>query len=452
MNLSIPAEASFSTRLPSDADITRILAQRIDEQRQSFGIVVGTFGPEGRRVVSHGRFGAFYGRPVDGDTVFEIGSITKTFTTLLLAEMAGRGEVGLDDPVAKYLPEDVIVPERGGRQITLTDLATHTSGLPRLPGNFEPADLENPYADYTVEQLYAFLSGYALPRDIGSEYEYSNLGMGLLGHVLARHADTDYGSLLHERVLAPLDMLSTADTVYPDMKNRLANGHDETLAPVASWDLPTLAGAGALLSSVNDLLNYLELLLGAGPSSLQAALATTLTIRRPIGVGTDETGLGWVISGSGDDQMIWHNGGTGGYCSFLGFMPARGIGVVALSNTSTEIGVDDIGTHILNPKRPLAPPPRERVATTVDPAIFDGYVGTYRLAPQFEIAITRQGSSLFAQATGQDRHEIFPESDKLFFLKVVNAQLTFDVGADGRATGLTLHQNGIDQPAPKVAS
>lgn len=446
MNVSIAVSSHF----PSDAEIRRILAERIDEQRQSHGIVVGTFGPEGRRIVAYGRFGAFYARPVDGDTIFEIGSITKVFTTLLLAEMAQCGEVGLDDPVAKYLPETVRVPERDGRQITLTDLATHTSGLPRLPDNFDPADPENPYADYSVEHLYAFLSGYTLPRDIGSEYEYSNLAMGLLGHALARRAGTDYGTLLHERILAPLGMSSTADTVHGQMKNRLANGHDSSLAPVASWDLPTLAGAGALLSSVNDLLNFVELLLGNGPAPLASALATTLATRRPMDTPNNQTGLGWVISGKGDDQLIWHNGGTGGYRSFLGFMPAKGVAVVALSNTSTEIGVDDIGNHLLDRSHPLAPPPKKRVAVSVDPEVYDGYVGDFTLAPDFTLTVTRDGDRLFAQATGQPKAEIFPESETAFFYTVVNAQISFAVDALGHATSLTLHQNGRDMPAPRM--
>ncbi|MBB6464270.1 CubicO group peptidase (beta-lactamase class C family) [Aminobacter lissarensis] len=444
------AAASFSSHFPSIAEIKRILVKRIDEQRQSVGIVVGTFGPEGRHIVSHGNFGAYYARPVDADTGFEIGSITKVFTTLLLAEMAGRGEVGLDDPVAMHLPATVHMAQRNGREVTLTDLATHTSGLPRLPENMAPSDDDNPYADYSVEQMYAFLAAYELPRDIGSEYEYSNLGMGLLGHVLARRAGMSYGALIRERILAPLDMRSTADTPAVYMKSRLANGHDAQLMPVLNWDLPTLAGAGALLSTADDMLNFVEMLVDAPASPLHAALATTLAIRRPTGTEGDETGLGWVISGSGDDQIVWHNGGTGGYRSYLGFMPAKGVGVVALSNTSTEAGVDDIGRHLLNSKNPLAEPPRERVAITLDPAIYDRYVGTYRLAPQFEIAITREGAGLFAQATGQGRLEIFAENQTQFFLKAVNAQLTFDVGSDGAATGLTLHQNGIDQKAPRA--
>src|SRR5208283_4407870 len=120
-------------------------------------------------------------RALDGDTVFEIGSITKVFTALLLADMAQRGEVALTDPVSKYLPKGVKMPGRNGHAIMLQDLATHTSGLPRLPSNMKPKDFMNPYADYTPELLYQFLSSYELPRDPGSKWEYSNLGAGLLG-------------------------------------------------------------------------------------------------------------------------------------------------------------------------------------------------------------------------------------------------------------------------------
>src|SRR5262249_36788679 len=155
----------------------KILAGRVDVEKQALGIVVGVIELRGRRVVSHGRLAAGDPRPLNGDTVFEIGSVTKVFTSLLLADMAQRGEVALNDPVAKYLPaEGVKMPERGGRQITLVDLATHTSGLPRLPSNLKPANSANPYADYTVKQLYEFLSGYTLERDIGAQFEYSNLG------------------------------------------------------------------------------------------------------------------------------------------------------------------------------------------------------------------------------------------------------------------------------------
>jgi serine-type D-Ala-D-Ala carboxypeptidase/endopeptidase len=174
-----------SSAAPPDAEIRRILAERIDVQKQGVGIVVGIIDAHGRRVVAYGALEKGDKRPLDGDTIFEIGSITKVFTALLAADMAQRGEVKLDDPIQEYLPPTVKIPERGGKQITLIDLATHTSGLPRMPENFRPKDPSRPYVDYTVDALYSFLSSYELRRDIGIKYVYSNLGFGLLGLGLA---------------------------------------------------------------------------------------------------------------------------------------------------------------------------------------------------------------------------------------------------------------------------
>ena len=167
------AQSSTNSPIPPDSEIRQILVDRIDKDRQSVGVVIGVIEPAGRRVVAYGSLDKGDKRLLDGDTIFEIGSVTKVFTSLLLADMVQRGEVALTDPVAKYLPPGVKVPERGGRQITLQDLATHTSGLPRLPSNLNPKDPANPYADYSVDQLYQFLSGYQLTRDIGTQYEYS---------------------------------------------------------------------------------------------------------------------------------------------------------------------------------------------------------------------------------------------------------------------------------------
>ncbi len=170
---------------PSDAEIRALLAQRIDVEHQGVGIVIGVIDPSGRRIIAYGKGDQPDGRPLDGDTEFEIGSITKVFTALVLADMVRDGEVKLDDPAQKYLPAGVTMPTRDGKEITLVDLATHTSGLPRLPTNFAPKDPANPYADYTAKQLYQFLSSYQLTRDPGASWAYSNLGFGLLGHLLS---------------------------------------------------------------------------------------------------------------------------------------------------------------------------------------------------------------------------------------------------------------------------
>ena len=431
----------------------KILVDRIDAQRQSVGIVVGVIEPAGRRVVAYGSLAKGDTRPLNGDTIFEIGSITKVFTSLLLADAVERHEVALTDPVAKFLPAKVKVPERGGRSITLQDLSTHTSGLPRLPTNLAPKDPANPYADYSAEDLYTFLSGYQLTRDIGAQYEYSNLGGGLLGHTLALQARTDYEALVRARITGPLGMASTAIALSPQMKSRLAVGHSATLQPVVNWDLPTLAGAGALRSSTNDLLTFLAANLGYSPTPLAPAMANMLKVRRPTGAQGLEIALGWHVLTAHGKEIVWHNGGTAGSRTFIGYDQKARVGVVVLSNAGTPAGPDDIGRHLLDAEFPLLAPqaaPKTRTEIAADPQLFDQYVGRYQLAPAAILTITRDGSHLFAQLTGQPRLEIFPESAKEFFLKAVDAQITFEVDAAGRATTAILHQNGRDLRAPRI--
>jgi D-alanyl-D-alanine-carboxypeptidase/D-alanyl-D-alanine-endopeptidase len=448
LSLLFLSNAAFAA-VVSDADIRAILADRIDVQHQGVGIVVGVIDPSGRRVVAYGKT-AKDGKPVDAGTVFEIGSVTKVFTSLLLADMVQRSEVALTDPVSRYLPPDVKMPERGGKKITLLDLATHTSGLPRLPSNFHPKDPANPYADFSVAQLYEFLATVQLTRDIGSIYEYSNLGGGLLGHVLARRAGTDYETLVRTRILQPLAMKSTAITLSNAMKERLAVGHDAELQPVSNWDLPTLAGAGALRSTANDLLTFVGANVGIVKSPLASSMAAMLATRRPTGIPGLDIALGWHISTRNGHEIVWHNGGTGGYRTWIGFDPKSRTGVVVLSNTSTTAGVDDIGAHLLDPAIPLMRPPKQHHEVKVDPAILDRYIGRYELAPTFVVTVSRNDGHLFAQATGQPNFEIFAEDDHNFFYKAVDAQITFVVDATGRATSLVLHQNGANVPGKRI--
>src|SRR5262245_27426459 len=207
--------------VPGTDEIRKILVRRVDQQRQAVGIVAGIIEPGGRRVVAHGHLANGDPHALDGDTIFEIGSVSKVFTSLLLADMVNRKEVSLDDPAAQYLPEHVKMPERSGKSVSLLDLSTHSSGLPRLPSNLKLKDPANPYAGYSVDDLYQFLSGYTLPRDPGFEFEYSNLGAGLLGHLLAYRAGTDYESLIRSRITQPLSMPDTGITLSSSMKRRM---------------------------------------------------------------------------------------------------------------------------------------------------------------------------------------------------------------------------------------
>ena len=349
------AQSFPESPVPPDSEIRRILVDRIAGAWKGVGIVAGVIEPKGTRVVAYGSLDQGDKRPLNGDTIFEIGSVTEVFTSLLLTDMVRRGEVALTDPVAKYLPQGVKVPERGGRRITLQDLATHTSGLPRLPSNLKPANPANPYADYSDARLYEFLSTYKMWRDIGSGFEYSNLGGGLLGHALARRAGMSYEALVTSRIAQPLGMRSTGITLSAEMKARLAVGHNASLAAVPNFDYQALAGSGALRSSANDLLLLVAASLGYAKSPLAPAMAAMLKVRRPTTIPGTEMALGWVVA---SDGIVWRNGSTAGYRSFVGYEPKSRAGVVVLSNTFTNTGLNDIGMHLLDVRIPLATPPK----------------------------------------------------------------------------------------------
>ena len=340
-----PLPAAAQSHFPSDAIVREMVRSEL-APNDSVGIVIGVLEADGtRRVIAVG------GTAYDGSTLFEIGSITKTFTGILLAEMAGRGEARLDEPVAKLLADTVKLPVRGERQITLVDLATHSSGLPRMPNNFRTADPANPYADYTVDQLYAFLGSVELARDIGAEFEYSNLGVGLLGHALETRAGASYEALLTERVLRPLGMTSTVITLDEAHRERLAPGHDGGGRRVANWDIATLAGAGGLRSTADDMLSYLAANLDPPASALGAAIRQSHEPRFTIAEDVSAIGLNWIIVTRRSSTLVWHNGGTGGYGAFAGFDPERRIGIVVLTNSRRSM--DAIGLHLLDASYPL---------------------------------------------------------------------------------------------------
>jgi CubicO group peptidase (beta-lactamase class C family) len=443
------AQTPPESPVPPDAEIRKILTDRVGAENLGIGMVVGVIDAKGRRIVSYGSLAKDDKRPLNGDTIFEIGSATKVFTSLVLMDMAQKGEVAVTDPVSKYLPASVKMPERNGKKITLGDLATQSSGLPRLPSNLHPKDEMNPYADYTTDQLYEFLSGYQLTRDIGAQFEYSNLGVGLLGHVLSLRAGMDYEAMVKARILRPLGMKSTGVTLTPDMKARLALGHGPSLDAVPNWDIGVLAGAGALRSSANDMLTFLAANLGDTKTPLAAAMAEQISIRRPAGPDM-EIAYGWLIQKK--NSIFWHDGGTGGYRAYMGFDPKSRAGVVVLSNIATAAGTDDIGMHLLDASYPLpkVEPPKEHKEITVDSKAVDRYMGVYQFAPNVLLTFTREGDRLFTQLTGQPRAEIFPEGEGKFFLKVVDAQLTFNTDAGGKVTQVVLHQNGMEQVAKRV--
>ncbi|HVE84421.1 MAG TPA: serine hydrolase [Myxococcales bacterium] len=450
-----PASAGVQPGSPSDEEIRQMLVTRVAVQKQATGIVVGIIGPQGRRLVAFGTMAAGDQRPVGGDTVFDVGSLTKVFTALLLADMAHRGEVVLEAPVSTYLPANgVKVPKRGGRQITLVDLATHTSGLPPRPTNLVSNEPENKYAGYTVDLMYQCLSSLPGTGDRETRYEYSNLGYGLLGHALARRAERSYAELLRARITEPLGLADTRIDLTPGMRTRLAAGYDSDLVPAPHWDFGALESAGALRSTANDLLSFLEAVLGYHKTDLAPAMGLMLATRRPGGMQpSTQIALAWNVLSSGGGLIAWKNGSVGGYRSFLGYDPSARVGVVALANAQTAVGVDDIGLHVLDPSQPVnLRPPKAHHEVPIDSAVLDRYVGRYRFSATDVLTVTRDGNRLYGQEPGQDKFEMFAEGERDFFLKVIDAQVTFELQGDGPAAAALWHQDGQDQRGVRIKS
>ncbi len=462
---SIGAMAAINTLNPLQSKIRDLATAALGKHA---GIVVGILRGGDQWVAGFGSLDAGQ-QPPDEDAIFDIGSVTKVFTTLVLAEMVLRGEVALDDPAQKYLPRTLQMPKWRGQEITLFHLATHSSSLPRLPHNLwkTTKDLANPYANYQVSDMYEFLSGYNLKRPIGSRVEYSNLGMGLLGHILGLVAGKSFEELVAERILRPLGMNHTSITLSPEQQARLAPGHTSDGKVTANWDIPALAGCGALRSTAGDVLRFMAVSMNRATSPLAEAVGLSqrlyntrkappswkdyalallfsglgvfaqwqfrlapsdplivLAVGWPILFATSRLGLApgllatattvagtyflqhvhnfsfWALGGAivmalsfgfalrsprlrnrsvmlgwqhqrlyqlgvGIDarnvwvslarrvflpfkrgpRFVWHNGGTGGYRSFVGFTPETQAAVVVLANSAKS--VDSVGVEIL---------------------------------------------------------------------------------------------------------
>jgi CubicO group peptidase (beta-lactamase class C family) len=321
-------------------------------------MVIGLADQRGNRIFSAGKLDNGTDRDVNGDTVFFIGSVSKTFTALLLQDAVERGEMKLDDPVAKYLPASIKMPTHGGKEITLLHLATHTAGFPVNPDNMAGWNDRERYETYTVEKTYAFLSGYTLSRDPGTEFEYSNVGMALLGHVIALRARTNFESLIVNRICRPLHMDSTCIVLTPKLKVRLAMGHDDSGEPSPPWKLQAYSPAGDIHSTANDLLKYASANAGLSPCSLTPLMEKTHMIRFNDSHGLPGPGPGglfghtamdWVDRGAYQPprmELLGHAGGAGSYHAWVGFDKKQRRGVVVLT-TANDVSSEAIGWTLL---------------------------------------------------------------------------------------------------------
>ena len=438
---------------------TAVIHNRVDRYNHRFGIVLGIMDANGSCVIAYGR--AREGMEVDGDSIFNLGSVAKLFTATLLADMVERGEVKLDDPIEKFLPPSIKVPSRSGKKITLLDLATHTSGLPSTPGNASAQpDYRPGYVDYSERQLYEFLSGYKLTREIGSEYEYSNLGMGLLGFVLSRRAGKPLDDLLYERIWRPLKMNHTGS------QEKLSKRYQEAMTvsyfgdgqEAPNWPMsPVLAGAGGFHSSVNDMLLFLGANMGLTRSPLAKAMKRAQQGYRSTGSPGGEIGLGWGIAKTSTEHYLTHTGGSTAYSSFMGINKNLGRGVVILGNSYFE--VIDIGLAVLADRlempatiKPDAASAKEYMASPADRAAWSGFAGLYEITPGYNLMITAENGSLFLQLPRQPRFAMTATAEASFMVKEgeIEARVRFCKDDLGKLSVLEITQGAVKRSLKKI--
>ena len=440
------AEESFSLR------IERLVKPYLDNDIM-VGATIGVLSGGKKDILGFGRLDRSDERQPDGDTIYEIGSVSKVFTGVLFADAVTR-EVGrLDQPAQEWLPRNVKMPRYGERAITLRDLATHVSGLPRLPDNLQLTNAQNPYAAYTVTDLYDFLSGHQLRRAAGETVEYSNLGVGLLGHLVAHQQHTSYEALLRERIAEPLGMESTTIVLDDSERARLAIPHTADGAASINWDLPALPGAGAIRSTAADMLHFAAANLAPPTNELGRAIELAWQVhQQPTAAGGHAIGLGWHVALDG--QTRWHNGQTGGYHAMLLVNRAMDAAVVVLANTATS-EVDRLAEDVMRTVAGGDVQPRSFEKPVAVPlAKMRRYEGKYELLPGVIFTVTVEGDGpdheLMVGLTGQPTFQVYARSETEWFYRVVDATLTFELDENGKCQALELFQYGVRQRAARI--
>jgi serine-type D-Ala-D-Ala carboxypeptidase/endopeptidase len=405
------------------------------------GIALAWVDADGPAFFTAGKFSADDPRAITADTQFEMGSVTKVFTSLLLAESERLGKVNREDAAAKFLlpPEDAA--QKSLAKISLLSLATHASGLPRLPFNIGPnADANpDPYAKYSRDDLVAALRVHGPTAPVGRSAAYSNFGAAVLGEALAAAWGSSYDAALHGHVLDPLGMNATTVALTGAAPSaQLAPSHAIGVR-VPSWNFLAFAPAGALRSSAREMAIFLSACLHPEKSPLRAALEMSFQRQRPFEDVGGGIGLGWLISDDSEQPVTWHSGATLGSRSFVGFNPKTRVGVALLANVPKTN--DELGFALLGGK-----PPRPAVATVKNG---EDYVGRYALTPAVAIDVTTRAEGLFVQLTGQPVLTLRESSVDRFAVAGVPAEISFSRDAMQRVIALTLHQNGLDQRAPR---
>jgi CubicO group peptidase (beta-lactamase class C family) len=414
--------------------INKVVQRHINEER-NVGVVVGVMKDGNIWVNGFGQTHLTRPSAPTEHTIFEIGSVSKVFTGLALGRLVVDGTVHLEDSIAMHLPE--LVGTAAGA-ITFRELTTHTSGLPCVPSNLTRSDPTNPYKDYQIDDLMTFLKSFQFEHPKPFPFEYSNLGVGLLGYVLSQVCGDDYDGMIRTLITRPLGMTDTGVVLTTSQLQRTAQGYYCVPDESPLWDLSVLAGAGGVRASLHDMMIFLKANLVPETTPFSSAIKLSQQIQAP--GPTLNVGLGWIIWGSGDDAMRWHNGQTGGFHSHIAFKPSEQTGVVMLTNTASDVQcLSDIAFG------KDCEPKHEYQHTELQ---LQRFLGKYDFGDGDSAEVTRHNSFLVIQITGQPKYRLSAVSKGKFG----GGMFTFSFVTDetGGVDRLVLCDEGLDYIAKKV--
>lgn len=383
---------------------------------------------------------------ISPQSAFEIGSVSKTMTAALLADLIVQGKGSLDDPLDDWLPPGHRAPEFEGQKILLRHIVTHTSGLPVVPDFSTAKSMDNPYAQVDVASVLKTLSTAKLTRAPGTQYEYSNYAMMLLSALIARRAGSDFETLMRTRLFAPAGMDGAFINQMPS-GIRPAQGHLPNGQPASAWDFQTdVSGVGGVKATLDDMVRYLQAQLGQDVSSITPALRLS---QQPVETGSPvPMAMNWMLAPLDDRRVFVHEGGTGGFSAFAAFDLKTQRGVVVLSDTAltTIGGLGSLGNHLLDARLPLG---KARKSATPDPALLAAIAGDYAMLPGLDMRLTVENGRLFAQATGQAKYEMGYDSAGDFFPLAFDAVLRPSPRSDGGYL-LVFLQSGAAYPLRRL--
>ncbi|HEV3299549.1 MAG TPA: serine hydrolase [Planctomycetaceae bacterium] len=456
--LSIAATCGIDVPVAFSQNLTDQLVEKaarpLVDDRVVDGLSVGYIEGKHQGIVHLGSSSRAGKRP-DDTTLYEIGSVSKVFTGLMLADAVVRGEIDLNAAADVPNAAGIRLPSRDGRSIKWIDLSTHRAGLPRIPGNLPRTDLTNPYRDYDSKMAAAFLNHYKLPRRPGDSQLYSNLGASVLGYLVAQKAGKSYQQLLRERIAEPLGMTDCAVDLSEDQRQRLATPHATFGSATPPWTFADLPGAGGIHATMRDMLRFANAQLTPPAGKLGEAIELAWKQQRGADASGPATGLNWMIAGDG--QTRWHNGQTGGSRSAIFINREFHCAVVVLCNTAVTNGLDQLAIKLVRkaagrdskPESKEMPDPAPG-DLAVDAKLRHRLEGRYQLNPSFIFTVSDRDGHLIVSITNQPTQEVFPDSPTRWSYHGVDATLEFKLQKTGPATSLVLHQNGIEQTARPI--